>query len=91
MYAVIAAQVAFCFVVLFLAGLFIATFRSLSSQHLGFDPKNLLLIETYTPHGQPPESWSQMADTLRAVPGSDGCRHRGLAAPLRRLDRLHLR
>ena len=69
MYALIAAQVAFCFVVLFLAGLFVATFRNLSSQHLGFDPKNLLLIETYTPHGQPPESWSQMADTFRTVPG----------------------
>ena len=69
MYALIAAQVAFCFVVLFFAGLFVATFRNLSSQRLGFDPKNLLLIETYTPQGQPPESWLQMADTLRAVPG----------------------
>jgi putative ABC transport system permease protein len=69
MYALIAAQVAFCFVVLFLAGLFVATFRHLSSQPLGFDPKNLLLLESITPHGQSPESWSQMADTLRAVPG----------------------
>jgi putative ABC transport system permease protein len=69
MYALIAAQVAFCFVVLFLAGLFVATFRHLSSQPLGFDSKNLLAVETYTPHGQLPESWSQMEDTLRAVPG----------------------
>jgi len=69
MYALIAAQIAFCFVVLFLAGLFVATFRNLSNQHLGFDPKDLLLIETYTPRGQTPEAWSQMADTLRAVPG----------------------
>jgi putative ABC transport system permease protein len=69
MHALIAAQVAFCFVVLFLAGLFVATFRHLSNQPLGFDANNLLLLETYTPHGQPPESWSQMADTLRAVPG----------------------
>jgi putative ABC transport system permease protein len=69
MYALIAAQVAFCFVVLFLAGLFVATFRNLSSQRLGFDPKNLLLVETATPQGQPPEAWSQMADTFRAVPG----------------------
>ncbi|MGD0941933.1 MAG: ABC transporter permease [Terracidiphilus sp.] len=69
MYALIAAQVALCFVVLFLAGLFVATFRHLSSQPLGFDAKNLILLETSTPHGQPPESWSQMADTLRAVPG----------------------
>jgi putative ABC transport system permease protein len=69
MYALIAAQVAFCFVVLFIAGLFVATFRHLSRQPLGFDSKNLLLLETYTPHGQLPESWSQMADTLRALPG----------------------
>lgn len=69
MYALIAAQVAFCFVVLFLAGLFVATFRHLSSQPLGFDAKNLLLLETYTPRGQSPEAWSQMASTLRTVPG----------------------
>jgi putative ABC transport system permease protein len=69
MYALIAAQVAFCFVVLFLAGLFVATFRNLNSQPLGFDPKDLLLVETYSPHGQLPESWSQMADTLHTVPG----------------------
>jgi predicted permease len=69
MYALIAAQVAFCFVVLFFAGLFVATFRHLNSQPLGIDPNNLLLLETVTPQGQPPETWSQMADNLRAVPG----------------------
>ncbi|NUQ29345.1 MAG: FtsX-like permease family protein [Acidobacteriaceae bacterium] len=69
MYALIAAQAAFCFVVLFLAGLFVATFRHLSNQPLGFDAKDLLLLETATPHGQSPESWSQMADTLRVIPG----------------------
>jgi len=69
MYALIAAQAAFCFVVLFLGGLFVVTFRHLNSQPLGFEPKGLLLLETVTPHGQSPESWSQMADTLRAVPG----------------------
>lgn len=69
MYALIAAQVAFCFVVLFLAGLFVATLRHLNSQTLGFEPNDLLLVETYTPRGQSPEAWSQMADTLRAVPG----------------------
>ena len=69
MYVLIAAQVAFCFVVLFFAGLFVATFRHLSSQPLGFDAKDLLLLETYTPRGQSPEAWLQMADTFRAVPG----------------------
>ncbi len=69
MYVLIAAQVAFCFVVLFFAGLFVITFRHLSGQPLGFYARDLLLLETVTPHGQQPESWSQMADTLRAVPG----------------------
>jgi putative ABC transport system permease protein len=71
MYALIAGQVAFCFVVLFLTGLFVATFRHLSSQPLGFDTKDLVLLETYTPRGQSPETWSQMASTLRGVPGVD--------------------
>jgi putative ABC transport system permease protein len=69
MYTLIAAQIAFCFVVLFFGELFVATFRHLSSQPLGFDAKDLLLLETSTPHGQPPESWSQMADSLHVVPG----------------------
>jgi putative ABC transport system permease protein len=38
MYALIAAQVAFCFVVLFLAGLFVATLRHLNSQPLVSNP-----------------------------------------------------
>jgi putative ABC transport system permease protein len=71
MYALIAGQVAFCFVVLFLTALFVATFRHLSSQPLGFDAENVVLLETYTPRGQSPETWSQMAGTLRAVPGVD--------------------
>lgn len=68
-YTLIAAQAAFCFVVLFFAGLFVASFRHLSSQPLGFDAKDLLLLETTTPQGQSPESWSRMAETFRAVPG----------------------
>lgn len=69
MYTLLAAQTAFCFVVLFLAGLFVTTFHRLLSQPLGFDANNLLLLETSTPQNQPTESWAQMADTLRAVPG----------------------
>ncbi len=69
MYVLIAAQVAFCFVVLFLAGLFVATFHHLSSQPVGFDAKDLLLLEIVAPNAQSPESWSHVADTLRAVPG----------------------
>jgi putative ABC transport system permease protein len=69
MYVLVAAQTAFCFVVLFLAGLFAVTFQRLSSQPMGFEPKGLLLLETDAPHGQTPEAWAQMAEQLRAMPG----------------------
>ncbi len=69
MYALMAAQTAFCFLVLFLAGLFAATFHRLSSQPMGFEAKGLLLLETQSPHGQTPEAWAQMGEQLRAMPG----------------------
>jgi putative ABC transport system permease protein len=69
MYALVAAQTAFCFVVLFLAGLFTTTFQRLLHQPMGFDPKGLLLLETQALHGKPPEAWTQMAEQIRAMPG----------------------
>ena len=69
MYALVAAQTAFCFLVLFLAGLFAVTFHRLSSQPMGFEAKGLLLLETQSPHGQTPEAWAQMGEQLRAMPG----------------------
>ncbi len=69
MYVLTAAQVAFCFVVLFFAGLFFATFRSLSSRPLGFDAKGLLLLDTVVPHGRPPAMWTQVGETLHVMPG----------------------
>jgi len=69
MYALVSAQTAFCFLVLFLAGLFAVTFHRLSSQPLGFEPKGLLLLETDSPHGQTPEAWAQLGEQLRAMPG----------------------
>ena len=69
MYGMIAAQVAFCFVVVFVSGLFVATFRRLSERPLGFTVENLLLLETVAQDGKPPVVWSQVADSLRGVPG----------------------
>ena len=69
MYALVAAQTAFCFIVLFLAGLFAVTFHRLSSQPMGFEAKGLLLLETQSPHGQTPEAWAQLGEKLRAMPG----------------------
>ena len=71
MYGMIAAQVAFCFFVLFVAGLFVATFHRLANRPIGFDASRLLLLETVAPHGRPVAAWAQMGETLRAMPGVD--------------------
>jgi putative ABC transport system permease protein len=67
--ALVAAQTAFCFLVLFLAGLFAVTFHRLSSRPMGFQAKGLLLLETQSPHGQTIEAWAQLGEQLRALPG----------------------
>ncbi len=69
MYGMIALQVAFCFLVLFMAGLFAKTFQRLSQIPLGYSPQGLLLLESVAPHGKLPQVWDQVADVLRAKPG----------------------
>jgi putative ABC transport system permease protein len=69
MHALIAAQVAFCFLVLFVAGLFVATFDRLAHQSTGFSAERLLILDTVAQHPQAPEVWDQVADQLRAAPG----------------------
>ncbi|SRR5579871_537551 len=65
----LAAQVAFCIVVLFVSGLFIETFRRLSRQPLGFSDERIIELNTRSRPGQSPVLWSQVADRLRSVPG----------------------
>jgi putative ABC transport system permease protein len=77
MYGMIAAQVAFCFLVVFVAGLFIATFHRLANRSIGFDASRLLLLETVAPHGRPVAAWAQMGETLRAMPGVDNVAESG--------------
>jgi predicted permease len=69
MQGMVTAQVAFCFLVLFVAGLFVATFRSLSNQPLGFSPDHLLVLQTTSRSAQPQIYWNQVADQLGAMPG----------------------
>jgi predicted permease len=69
MYGVIAAQVAFCFVVLFAAFLFGVTFENLAKQPTGFLADRVLLLDTVTEQAQLPAKWDQMTDHLRAVAG----------------------
>ncbi len=69
MHALVAAQVAFCFLVLFVAGLFAATFERLSHRDIGFSAERILTLDTVAQRPAPPVVWDQIADRLRAVPG----------------------
>jgi predicted permease len=69
MNVLIALQVAFCFVVNFVAGLFITSFDRLSHQPTGFSAERILNLETTSFHPQPPSAWNQMVEHLRAAPG----------------------
>jgi putative ABC transport system permease protein len=69
MHGLIAVQVAFCFLILFVAGLFVSTFDRLSNQSTGFSSQRILTLETLTPRAQPAIVWTQIADHLRSVAG----------------------
>src|SRR5271170_192098 len=69
MHGMIAVQVAFCFLVLFVAGLFVATFEHLSNKPMGFSADRILLLETTSKPPQPEIYWDQVAEHLREVPG----------------------
>jgi len=69
MYALIAAQVAFCCLVLFVSGLFVATFERLSHQPTGFSSDRLLVLSAVTREPVPTAAWLQLADQLRGTPG----------------------
>ncbi len=69
MHALIAVQAAFCFLVVFVCSLFVATFERLANQHLGFVAPRLLALETFAQPAQSSTYWNQVADHLRTVPG----------------------
>jgi predicted permease len=69
MHALIAVQVAFCFLVLFVAGLFVATFKRLSHQTTGFSADRLLVLDAVAKNPQPAEFWDQVAEHLRSLDG----------------------
>jgi predicted permease len=69
MHLLIAGQVAFCFVVLFVAGLFVVTFERLSHATTGFSSERLLTLDTVARPPQLELLWDQVAEHLRATPG----------------------
>ncbi len=69
MHALIALQVAFCFLVVFVAGLFVTTFDRLTHETTGFSADRVLNLETVTHQPQPAAFWEQVEEHLREVPG----------------------
>ncbi len=69
MHALIAVQVAFCFLVLFVAGLFVTTFQTIVHEPTGFCAERLLVLDTVAKQPQPVEFWEQAAEHLRSVQG----------------------
>lgn len=65
----IAIQITFCFFVLLLSSLFVATFEHLSRKPLGFSTDRLLLLDTVAQKSQPVAEWEQTLDAIRNVPG----------------------
>jgi len=69
MSALVGVQAAFCFLVLFAASLFGATFDRLSHRPLGFSPDRLLAVDVLAQRGAAPVFWEQVTAHLRGLPG----------------------
>lgn len=69
MLALIGVQVAFCFLVHFVSGLFVSTSNRLVNRPTGFSTDRLLTLAVSADPAQPAPFWDQVADRLRAVPG----------------------
>jgi putative ABC transport system permease protein len=69
MHALIAAQVAFCFLVFFVASLFVSTFQRLVQQPMGFSSERVLALNLAAVGKQPIEYSRQILDHLRTLPG----------------------
>jgi len=67
--ALIAAQAAFCFLVCFVTGQFVATFDRLAHQPTGFVAERLLTLETVTHNNEPSIYWDEVRQHLQAVNG----------------------
>jgi len=78
MHSLVTLQVAFCALVLFMAGLFVSTFERLSHRSLGFSPRGVLVLEAgIRGKALPLEVWSQLADVLRRSPGVESAAYAG--------------
>ncbi len=68
----IAAQMALCVLVLFVAGLFVTTFQRLSNRSLGFSSRGVIALHAGTPGKKATlDAWMQVAAHLREIAGVD--------------------
>lgn len=68
MNGLLAAQIAFCVFVQFVAGLFVTTFQHLATRPLGFSAEHVLVMDASASGEQSLVSWTQVADVLRQTP-----------------------
>ena len=69
MHALVAAQVAFCFLVHFVAGMFVSSFERLTKQPLGLTPERVLVVAVDLTEGLSMTGWREAAERVKALPG----------------------
>jgi predicted permease len=69
MNTLVAAQVAFCFLVHCVAGLFVSSFDRMANQPTGFTSDRMLVLDTVAKGPQPHAHWDQVLETLRSATG----------------------
>ena len=77
MNSLIAGQMALCVLVLFVAGLFVATFSRLLTKPLGFSYRGILAMESQTKSKKTTVSWLELLARLRQSPGVESAAFAG--------------
>jgi len=68
MHLLIAAQAAFCFIVIYFSGLFVTSFDRLSNRAIGFSAERVLVLDAVSQQPQPQALWDQAIAQLRQQP-----------------------
>jgi predicted permease len=69
MSGLLVAEIAFCVLVQFVAGLFVLSFQRLLTHPLGFSAEHVLIMDSSASKEQPLQVWMQIAERLRDTPG----------------------
>lgn len=77
--ALVAGQMAFSVALLFVTGLFVASFIRVSTRPLGFDPDKLLVLQAEGRTDQPPAVWAALIRELSQAPGVESAGMAGWA------------